>query len=206
MTRIRLSVSGWVRPVASSVAVLALCSGMSLGCGDKKDDMHKEVGTLSDTPRPAWVNKGSGNYPDKKGVIFATGLSPQGMDDEGLAREAADNDARVQLQRVFETYVAAMMETYKRATMQSGKGKTEIDIKSVARTLTEGTLRGSMIQEHWQDPKKGTIYSLCVIDVNAFKEVAAQAKELDSGVKEYIRDNAEKAQDDLDKALGAKNQ
>ena len=90
-----------------------------------------------------------------------------------------------------------------RNAMQSGKGKTEIDIKSVSRTLTEGTLRGSQITEHWQNPKNSVWYSLCVIDVNAFKEIAQAAKDLDQGVKDYIRDNAEKAQDDLDKNLKA---
>lgn len=187
------------------LAGLVLSGSMTLGCGGKKDEMTAPAKEPSELPRPAWVNKGSGNYPGKPGTIFATGISPQGMDDESLAREAADNDARVQLQRVFETYVAAMMESYKRATMQAGKGKTEIDIKSVSRTLTEGTLRGSMIQEHWQDPKKGTWYALAVIDINAFKEVAQQAKELNSEVKEYIRDNAEKAQEELDKNLEKKD-
>ncbi len=183
-----------------------LLTGLAAGCGKKEDAMQKPAGDMGDRDRPAWVNKGSGNYPGKTGVIFAVGLSPKGMDDEGLAREAADNDARVQLQRVFETYVAAMIESYKRATMQSGKGKTEIDVKSVARTLTEGTLRGSMIEDHWKNNKDGTIYSLCIIEVGKFKAVVAESKDVDEGTKEYIRDNAEKAQGDLDAALGAKNE
>jgi hypothetical protein len=61
-----------------------------------------------------------------------------------------------------------------------------------------------MIQEHWQDPGKGTWYSLCIVDVASFKEVAEQAADLDAGVKEYIRENAEKAQEDLDDALSKK--
>lgn len=180
---------------------------MLAGCGheEKKDPMMAPAAPPSQNPRPAWVNKGSGAYPGEKGKIFAVGISPAGMDDESLARETADNDGRTQMQRVFEIYIAAMMEQYKRYTAQGGKGKTEIDVKSVSRSLTEGTLRGATVVDHWQNPQNGTWYSLVVIDLAAFKEFAQQAKDLDASVKEYIRDNAEKAQDDLDKNLAAKN-
>ena len=108
---------------------------MLAGCGheEKKDPMMEPAKPPSQNPRPAWVNKGSGAYPGEKGKIFAVGISPAGMDDESLARETADNDGRTQMQRVFDIYIAALMEQYKRYTAQGGKGKTEIDVKSVSR-------------------------------------------------------------------------
>lgn len=183
---------------------LAAATGFATGCAHQ-DPMMQSAKAPAQTDRPAWVNKGSGAYPGDKNKIFAVGISPAGMDDESLAREAADDDGRAQMQRVFEVYIAALMERYKRSTSLAGQGKTENDVKSVSRSLTEGTLRGSQVTDHWQNPQNSTWYSLVVIDLGSLKEFAEQAKDLDSGVKEYIRDNAASAQDDLDKRLADKH-
>jgi hypothetical protein len=188
-------------------ALPALIGGSFLASGGcaHEDAMMAPAVPVSRTPRPAWVDKGSGAYPGEKGKIFAVGISPAHMDDESLARETADNDGRTQMQRVFEIYIAALMEQYKRFTSQSGQGQTEIDVKSVSRSLTEGALRGSQISDHWQNPQNATWYSLVVVDIAAFKEFAQRARDLDASMKDYIRDNADRAQDDLSKHLAERN-
>ena len=185
-------------------ALLASVLPGLIGCAHE-DPMMQPAKPVSQMERPAWVNKGSGAYPNDKAKIFAVGTSPAGMDDESLARETADDDGRVALQRVFEVYVAALMERYKRSTTVGGQGKTENDVKSVSRTLTEGTLHGSQVSDHWQNPQNGVWYSLVILDLAAFKDFAQQSKDLDASFKEYIRDNAEKAQGDLDKSLAEKH-
>jgi hypothetical protein len=184
--------------------MLGALSGV-LGCAHEDPMMVTGAKPVALTPRPAWVDKGSGAYPDQKGKIFAVGLSPAHMDDEGLAREAADNDGRVQMQRIFDIYIAALLEQYKRYTGQGTQGKTEIDVKSVSRSLTEGSLHGSVVSDHWQNAANGTWYSLVVVDLAAFKEFVAQSKDLDAQLQSYIRDNADAAQDDLSKHLAEKH-
>jgi hypothetical protein len=175
-----------------------------VGCAHT-DPMKEPAKPVSQMPRPAWVDKGSGAYPGEKSKIFAVGIAPAGVDDESLARETADDDGRVQLQRVFEVYIAALMERYKRSTTVGGQGKTENDVKSVSRSLTEGTLHGSQISDHWHSPQNNTWYSLVVIDLASFKEFVEQAKDLDASFKEFIRSNADNAQGDLDKRLAEKH-
>jgi len=190
-----------------AVALPALIAGWFLapgGCAHEDPLMATAV-PVSQTPRPAWVDKGSGAYPGDKGKIFAVGVSPAHIDDESLAREAADDDGRTQMQRVFEVYIAGLMERYKRATVQNKQGLTENDVKSVTRSLTEGALRGSQISDHWQNPQSATWYSLVVVDIAAFKDFAQRARDLDASMKDYIRDNADQAQDDLSRRLAERH-
>ena len=43
------------------------------------------------------------------------------------------------------------------------------------------------------------MYSLCKLDLLAFKEALDDYKELDAKVRDYVRDNAEKMHDELEK-------
>jgi hypothetical protein len=48
------------------------------------------------------------------------------------------------------------------------------------------------------DPADGSMYSLCELDLLAFKEALDNYKELDAKVRDFVRDNAERMHDELE--------
>ena len=53
--------------------------------------------------------------------------------------------------------------------------------------------------DNWKDPADGTFYSLAVLDVQAVSEILSNKGSLDSKLRDYVRANAAKAFDDLEK-------
>ncbi|MEK7845459.1 MAG: hypothetical protein AAB257_00655, partial [Nitrospinota bacterium] len=64
-------------------------------------------------------------------------------------------------------------------------------------SLVQITLNGSEIIDRWKDPSDGTQFSLAKLDLTAFKDTLDKAKELNSKVRDYVKENAEKAHDEL---------
>src|SRR5688572_32955155 len=60
---------------------------------------------------PEWVNKGSGAFGGEKKVMYGVG-SASGIRNHSLARTTADNRARAEISKVFETYSASLMKDY----------------------------------------------------------------------------------------------
>jgi hypothetical protein len=54
-----------------------------------------------------------------------------------------------------------------------------------------------MIIDHWSDPSDGTFYSLARLDLENFKNSLDKIKELNSAVRDYVKQNAEKSFDSL---------
>jgi hypothetical protein len=104
---------------------------------------------------------------------------------------------------MFDLYIAAMMKDYQRSTtagdMQSSA--EEQDIVSAQKTITEVTLRGVEVRDHWTDPQAGVMYALAILDVNGIMKSMEQAKELNSRIRDYVRANARRAFNDLDREL-----
>jgi hypothetical protein len=152
---------------------------------------------------PKWVNRGSGAYDGKYGKCFYGVGVLQGVRNPGLARQAVDNRARGEIAKMFDLYIAAMMKDYQRSTtagdMQSSA--EEQDIVSAQKTITEVTLRGVEVRDHWTDPQAGVMYALAILDVNGIMKSMEQAKELNSRIRDYVRANARRAFNDLDREL-----
>jgi hypothetical protein len=152
---------------------------------------------------PTWVNRGSGAYDGPHGKCFYGVGILSGVENPGLARQAVDNRARAEIAKIFDLYVAAMMKDYQRSTT-AGDFKAsaeEQDIVSAQKTITETTLRGVEIREHWSDPQSGTQYALAVLDLNSVSDGLGNANGLNSRVRDYVRENARKAFEDMDQEL-----
>jgi len=163
---------------------------------------HPIVGVNPDGS-PKWVNRGSGVFDGENGkVMYGVGLLT-GVQNPGLARQAVDDRARGEIAKMFEVYIASMLKDYQRSTT-AGDFKAsaeEQDIVSAQKTITEVTVRGIEIRDHWNDPRNGTQYALAVLDVNGISKSLDDAKQLNNKIRDYVRANARRAFEDLDREL-----
>ena len=157
---------------------------------------------------PAWVLKGSGAFNGDRGKAFyGVGSAPK-MHDVSIQRDRAGNRARRAILQIFKTYIGYMMKDYARSTTAGEEGKEayESDVVSVQKTVSMGDLNGAQIVDNWRDPADGTVYSLAVFDVQAVSEILSNKNELDAKLKDYVRANAAKAFDDLEKEEAKRGQ
>ena len=187
-----------------SLVVLAACIA---SCGGPAGPPPRTAPRVPYESGPKWVHKGSGAY-DVGGskVFYGVGIV-QGVRNEGLARQACDNRARAEIAKIFDLYVAAMMKDYQRSTTAGDfkNSAEEQDILSVQKTITEVNLRGVEIRDHWQNPRSGALYALAVLDLDGIMKSINQAKQLNSRVRDYVRNNARKAFNDLDRELNKRS-
>ena len=177
------------------VGLLAL--GLS-ACGSSK--------TAGDAPAnfqgieyPDWVLKGSGAYGGDAGRVFYGVGSVTGIKNHALARTTADNRARADLAKVFETYSASLMKDYMASTMAGDAVSEEQHVENAIKTFSAQTLSGVQVVDHWFHPADGTVFALARLDLNAFTDSLEKMNELNGKVKEYVKKNAERAHMDLER-------
>lgn len=171
--------------------------GMSGAAGCAKKLPHE-------TKAPAWVTQGIAAFKDSEKKVFYGVGSVTGVKNKPIARTAAENRARAEIGKVFETYTASLMRDYMASTTGGAAvtGNTATPegqyIEQAVKTFSAVTLSGVMIVDHWKDPSDGTMYALARLDINNFKNSLDKARELNSEVRDFVRKNAEKAFDELE--------
>ena len=155
---------------------------------------------LDEPEMPQWVYKGSGAFEEKSGKVFYGVGIASGIKNKALLFSTADNRARAEVAKILETYVAALSKDYMASTTAGDMSASseEQHVEQALKTFSKTTLHGATIIDHWQDPEDKTMYSLCKLDLLAFKEALDDYKELDSKVRDYVRENAEKMHDELE--------
>lgn len=175
--------------------VVGLAIAALAGCGGKQVLMPKEA--------PAWVIKGSGAFKDAGESVFYGVGAVVGMNNKPLAVTSAENRARAEVAKVFQTYSASLMKDYAASTTGGAAITAETPtseeqhIEQTIKTFSAVTLSGVMIVDRWEDPNNATIYSLARLDLKSFEDQVKKMQELNANVKAYVKDNAEKAFDDL---------
>lgn len=177
---------GFIQMLGMSILILSL-----VGC----------AGRNAKNEEPEWVRKGNGAFLDKDQKAFYGVGAVMGVMNKPLAKTTADNRARAEIAKVFETYSASLMRDYAASTTAGDFKKTseEQTVEQTIKTFSANTLSGVIIIDHWTDPSDGTLYSLARLDVDRFKDNIQQAKELNAAVRDYVRANAEKAFNQLEK-------
>ncbi|WDT70065.1 MAG: LPP20 family lipoprotein [Candidatus Manganitrophus sp.] len=137
---------------------------------------------------PDWVQKGNGAFLDNDQKAFYGVGAVTGVQNKPLAKTAADNRARAEVAKVFETYSASLMRDYAASTTAGDFKKTseEQNIEQTIKTFSATTLSGVIIIDHWTDPADGTLYSLARLDLDKFKDNIQQARELNAAVRDYV--------------------
>ncbi len=153
---------------------------------------------------PLWVNNGSGAF-NKEGKPAFYGVGAiTGVRNSPLAKTAAQNRARAEITKIFETYTASLMKDYAASTTggaavsRESATLEEQHIEQAVKTFSAATLSGVQIVDHWTDPSDGTLYALAKLDVENFKNSLDKIKELSAEVRDFVRKNAERAFEDLE--------
>lgn len=175
---------------------------MLVACASGPGPDHPVHGVNPDGS-PKWANRGSGVYEcGESKCFYGVGLL-KGIQNPSLARQTVDNRARGEIAKMFDLYIAAMMKDYQRSTTAGNfeASAEEQDVVSAQKTITEVTLRGVEVKDHWTDPETGTAYALAILDLNGIMKSLEEAKQLNARVRDYVRANARRAFNDLDREL-----
>jgi len=149
---------------------------------------------------PDWVKEGSGvmNQDDSKSIYGVGTVEKVPL--ESIAWEIAENRARAEVAKSFETYTAYLMRDYvatTAATETSGVS-AEQDVQRAIKTFTAVTLNGVRQIERYKDEDKNMYYVLAKLSFKDMKEALSQANELDTEVKNFVKKNGERIFDRLE--------
>jgi hypothetical protein len=150
---------------------------------------------------PNWVKKGSGVMNEKDQKAFYGVGAVKGIKNEPLAWDAAENRARAEIAKNFETYTAYLMRDYAASTTAADftKSAEEQNVERAIKTFSSITLSGVRPVDRYKDDKTGTYYVLTRLNLNDAKESLMQAKELNTQVRDFVRRNADRLFDRLEK-------
>ena len=185
-------------------AVFCIGSVFTAGCAKRigPPDINTMMGQEMDGA-PDWV-KGKGCMPKKDDKTICAVGSIGGTRNISLAREAAIERARVQLARILQDKVMAMLKSYQ-ATTTGGQefGTSAADeqhVRDVSKTITDITLSGTEIRDSWVS-KTGTFYALVDFDVDKFKDMVIKIQNLSESVRKAVIDRSDKAFEELDSEI-----
>jgi len=150
---------------------------------------------------PNWVQKGSGAFNEKDSKSFYGVGAVVGVKNEPLAWDAAENRARAEIAKTFETYTGYLMRDYAASTTAGDftKNTEEQNVERAIKTVTTATLSGVRPIDRYKDEKTSTYYVLAKLSLEDMKNNLEQAKELNAQVREFVRRNADKLFDRLEK-------
>ena len=150
---------------------------------------------------PNWVKKGSGAFNEKSDKSFYGVGSVVGVRNEPLAWDTAENRSRAEIAKTFEAYTAYLMRDYAASTTAGdfSRNSEEQNIERAVKTFSAVTLNGVKPMDRYKDEKSGTYYVLTKLSLEDMKNNLEQAKELNSQVRDFVRKNADRLFDRLEK-------
>jgi hypothetical protein len=131
-------------------------------------------------------------------VFYGVGMASN-IGNPALLRETADNRGINELAKQFEVYTASLMNDYMASTSAADKAADEQHVEIVKKTVVKQTLNGIMIVDRCQDHDTGMFYSLARLDMDKFKDAIERKAELGARMREYVRNNADKMAEKLEK-------
>lgn len=150
---------------------------------------------------PKWVERGSGYMNDKDSKAFYGVGSITGVRNEPLAWDAAENRARAEIAKTFETYTGYLMRDYAASTTAGDftKNTEEQNVERAIKTVTTVTLSGVRPIDRYKDEETNTYYVLTKLSLEEMKNNMEKAKELNAQVRDYVRKNADRLFERLEK-------
>jgi hypothetical protein len=144
---------------------------------------------------PKWVKQGSGAFNEKDSKGFYGVGSVIGVRNEPLAW------ARAEIAKTFETYTGYLMRDYAASTTAGDftKNTEEQNVERAIKTVTTATLSGVRPIDRYKDEKTGTYYVLAKLNLEEMKDNLEKAKELNAEVRDFVRKNADKLFERLEK-------
>ena len=148
---------------------------------------------------PKWVKTGS-YKPEEPKAFYSMG-EVMGIRNEPLAWDAAENRARAQMVKILSTYRAYLMRDYAASTAGLDLKKTteEQHVEVATKTFAAATLNGVRPVDRYKDEKKGIYYVVVKMELDDVKDMLMQSTELNSSMRDYVRKNADRAFERLEK-------
>lgn len=199
-----------------ALAMMALVTGCASQPTAPVDPSLQRNGiALNEVPGvPKWVWN-LDEYTGGKKVLYGVGSGAAGIRNPSLRRKQADAEARADMAKTMGTYLADLQKSYQADTGMGGtsdKGD-EQHVSNVMKQVTEQSLVGARIVEYYERPDMNHAFSLARLDIelviSMIEKVASsngQFKQLDAKLRDWVRKNAEKANDQLSEELQKKNQ
>lgn len=159
------------------------------------------IGLVACSGTPKWVTQGSGVMNGKDDKAFYGVGSIIGIKNEPLAWDAAENRARAEIAKNFQTYTAYLMKDYAASTTANDftKSTEEQNVERAIKTFSAVTLNGVRPVERYKDEDSGTYYVLAKLDLKDVKNKLEETKELNAEVRDFVRKNADRLFDKLEK-------
>ena len=171
---------------------LALVSVIGFNaCGDKPNPNAGAPGGNG----PEWVFRGSGAFSGDVKAFYGVG-SASGIKNISLARENCEASARRSISATFSTYTAGLTKSYMASTTA---GDMSASSEDAMKSFTQSTLNFVEIMDRWFDQANNTWYCLARLDMAKAIDNMNNHKELSAKVRDYVRENASKAFDELEK-------
>lgn len=148
---------------------------------------------------PLWTIQGAMAFPADLGKVFYGVGMASNISNPALLREAADNRSISEMAKQFEVYSSSLMNDYMASTSAADKASEEQHVETVKKTVVKQTLNGVVIADRCQDRGTGVFYSLSRLDIDKFKDAITKKAELTDKMKQYVRDNANKMLEKLEK-------
>jgi hypothetical protein len=182
---------------------ISMCFMLVYGCGGKK----LETTPIQKLKAPEWVVKGSGAFTTDRDKVFHAVGSAFGINNPALLRTMAENRARNEIAKVFQFYTASLMKDYMASTTAGvpDVSSEEHHIEQAIKTVTAMTLSGVIVVDYWQNPQTGEFFSLAELDLKTFGGNVGKLKELDPKIRDYIRENAERLHEELEREAELQN-
>lgn len=181
-----------MRRIFVFLTIFAFSAVMFMGCGAKEE---KPVTGLENAPK--WVIMGSAAFPGDAGrAFYGVGSAPK-MRDRSMQRTRAQMRATDDLAGQMETYISSLKKDYSASISDGDAESIEDTFEVVRKQVTAQTLSGVQLSEVWIDKANGEMFVLVKLDLVNFTNSIEKAKELNSKVKDYIKQNAEKMHDEL---------
>lgn len=118
---------------------------------------------------PQWVTRGSTAFNNAGERAFYGVGEASGIKNPALLRSTADNRARAELGKIFETFSASLMKDYMNS---SG----EQNVEQAVKTFSAMSLEGVEVRDRYI-AKDGSMYSLAVLDIEKVLPAIQKAKE-----------------------------
>ncbi len=196
----RRAKGNWIGHLVTALMIGAL--GLAIGCGGKKakvdesgltQGVTKQTSMSGDPNEPEWVRKGGAGFDDAMDKFYGVGIS-QGITNRALQMQTADQRARTELSRVLNTYTANFMKDYMSSAIATDMDDSQEEqfVSSITKSITETTLVGSKIVDHFKGPD-GTMYSLAEVSFDSLAgmmrdKMAERAQELKMTADEALRE------------------
>lgn len=144
---------------------------------------------------PSWANRAPGGWVcefEGKQGLCSMGMVTGVKGDASMRRTAAAERARAGLQRLFDTYTAALFKSYQAATTEFHDAAEEQHVEQVLKTFAMGHLSGVEIKDYWEN-EGNDAFALAFLDMSKFLAEIEKIGDLNAKTRELIKGHADKA-------------